>query len=206
MFPFCLGASGIGKSTMATQSLFTKYMYYLPDAAGDVSTIIYRKLTCTSLNHFYSDLAEFYHEKEKLQNSSQHRNKKWELLLTLYKDMNTHYPEFCKLFILDDAEDIEAVLEMLNHICFILTPNVRRFWKILVTTQKQPRVSRDSKIQEKNFLTISGFTLENTREFFNTWQFTEATVEKIHRALGSSPLAMTICRKGLESYQVNQAI
>ena len=189
---------------MATQSLFTKY--YLTHSAGNVSKIVYRKLTCTSLNHFHSDLAEFYQEKEKLQNNSQHRKKEWEFLLTLYEDMNTHYSEVCKLFLLDDAEDIEAVLAMLNHICSILSPNVQRFWKILVTTQKQPRVSRYSQIQEKNFLTISGFTLENTKDFFESCELPETTVEKIHGALGSSPLAMTICRKGLESYQVNQAI
>ena len=128
---------------------------------------------------------------------------KWNALLTLFENMNTCYRGVYKLFLLDDAEDIEGILGVLNHICTIMTPEDRRFWKILVTSQRQPKASGYSKFSDSHFIAVSGFTFENAREFLKPCDLDVEAVEKIYETVGGNPLAMTICKSSIESYQVS---
>ena len=178
--------------------------FYGPHYAGDEKKIIFGRLTCTSISHLYTDLEEFYKEKDKPQKNLLRQHSKWERLVTLYEDMNTFYPEVYKLFILDDAEDIGEVLDMLNHICRIMLPTIRPLWKIIVTAQKHPLPSRYPEIQASDFIQVPGFNLDDTKKFFGPNKLEMTTVEQIHDVLGSSPLAMAICMKSLESYQASQ--
>ena len=177
---------------------------FYSDFGGDGKKVIFRQLNATSINDFFSDLDEFYREKDILQEKLRRRNANWDILQIFYEDMNNYYPEVYKLIILDDVEDISEVLRLLNHISTIMTQTkTTPFWKIVVTTQKQPSVPRYRKISGKNFVQIDGFNLENTQKLFESRELSVDTVERIYGVLGGSPLALTICMKSLESYLVS---
>ena len=131
----------------------------------------------------------------------------WDILHDVYYDMNTFYPHQIKLFIMDDAESLESVLKILNHLCKVMTINqdlnVKKSWKFLVTSQKRAAYSQVySDIGKENFIDVNGFNLEETKMLFRFSGLDDATIKEIRDMLGPRPLPLKIAMSSLKSNQV----
>lgn len=176
---------------------------------AEQSEVLFRLLNCSTLNNLYGDLKFLYQDLNKTQDKlfREHRQG-WDIIQTFYYDMDTFFPDHVKLFILDDAEAIDNVLKILNHICKVikLNPDARNNsrWKILVTSQRRVTYNElYADIGADNFISVKGFTFDEMKTLFRHCNIDDRLVAEIGKVLGQRPLSLKICLSSLKSGEVS---
>lgn len=210
-----IGRSGSGKSCASQQVVSKHFAANRKSQQSADMPFMYKLLDCSTVNMLVNDLAPFCrtHDLQLPSMSMSIQNPTWEILLELFQELNN--PKFAhvvKIFILDDVEHLNnnnGVLRYLNEICRRLSSNGEKIhsdkWKIIVTTQKKvPDGPRKYPDIGDNFVFMEGFTEEETCILFKDQPAVTAKLrERFMKQLGTSPLALSIAVKHLDSNQVS---
>lgn len=165
--------------------------------------ILYKEFNCAALANFYADLNAFYYAAGMRTDISGHS---WEIIDTLHDDMDKYFSEELKLFIFDDAEDVDHLMTFLNHICGVPAPakDAPPRWKILVTRQtyKPEDQTTFSNIGAENFVHLDGLSVSETERLFRPINLDEEVIKKLRELLGTLPLPLRLCMATLKDNQV----
>ncbi|XP_067944052.1 uncharacterized protein [Watersipora subatra] len=198
------GPTGAGKTTIAKELCTSIWSY---EGNPTEVTTIFRELSCTSLESFYGHLTLFYQDLEITQTKLESNYAKgWDILETMFNDLNTVFPNYTKIIILDDAEELKDILDILDHLCKVINrnDNIQGCWKFLVTSQRRVSYSKEFEgIGGDNFFEVDGFAKEDIRRLFRSTQLDIVTIDEIVAVLGNRPLALNIFKSNLKSNQVD---
>ena len=160
-------------------------------------------LNCTKMSILASDIYDFYNEQGIRNTKLSIEDPTYSILGTLYTNMNDCYPDDYKLFVLDDAERVDDMLQILKFIFTMMREDQKLLWKIVITTQDQPNPARYPEISKNCFIRINGFNRADTRELFQSSELEEKTIDEIYDVLHHNPLGLTIFMEGLKLRQVS---
>ncbi|XP_067943918.1 uncharacterized protein [Watersipora subatra] len=198
------GPTGAGKTSMATELCASIWRH---DVNPSEVTTIFRELSCTSLESFYGHLTLFYQDLEITQKKLEPNYAKgWNILEPMFNDLNTVFPDYTKIIILDDAEELKGILDILDHLCKVINrnANIQGRWKFLVTSQKRVSYSKEFEgIGGENFFEVDGFAKEDIRRLFRSTTLDIVIIDEIVAVLGSRPLTLNIFKSSLRSNQVD---
>jgi len=204
-----IGAPGLGKSYIAGHKSAKVW-----DDLKESGKRLYCKFDCTSIELLYNDLHQLFTELDlPVKAVSDDRQKTWRIINTFFETLNSHYPDYHKIFIFDDVEKLEDLLNVLDHIAREMrssqqisatkVPNVST-WTIFVTSMKSvPQPAKYQHIGKSSFIPVSRFTLEEAKILFKFTRLDDDSLEKLVDTLGGMALALQIFLKIIESEQVN---
>jgi len=209
---FFIGAPGRGKSYIAGHKSAKVW-----DNLKESGKRFFRKFDCTSIEALYSDLHQLFKDLDKTSEAiSDDRPKTWHIIYTFFETLNSHYPDYHKIFIFDDVEKLEELLIVLDHIAREMkssqqpsdaeVPDVGT-WTLFVTSMKSvPQPAIYQHLGKDSFIPVSPFTLEEAKLLFKYAGLDDDSLEKLVDKLGGMALALRIFLKSFESEQVSCVI
>ena len=138
----------------------------------------------------------------------------------LFHNMNERFPDRLKYFLFDDAEVSTDVIHCIDYKMFrplLQLPEddiVRKTWKIVVTTQKEPQVWLNSynnpELTTGDFVSVTGFSDDEIVDFLfrseRARSLTDDDIDTIKDKFGRKPLMLKALRKEIESDLVSVMI
>jgi len=207
-----LGAPGRGKSYIAGHKSAKVW-----DNLKESGRRLYRKFDCTSIEALYNDLHQLFTDLDlPVEAVSDDRPKNWHIINTFFETLNSHYPDYHKIFIFDDVEKLSDLLIVLDHIAREMrssqqtsptkVPDVGT-WTLFVTSMKSvPQPAIYQHIGKDSFIQVSPFTFEEAKILFKYTRLDDDSLEKLVDKLGGMALALRIFLKSFESEQVSCVI
>jgi len=205
-----IGAPGLGKSYIAGHKS-AKVWENLKESGKR----LYRKFDCTSIEALYSNLRQLFTDLDiTFEPVADNRPKTWDIIKTFFETLNFHHPDYHKIFIFDDVEQLSDLLKVLDDIGrYIMKPSRQPSdakvpdvgtWTMFVTSMKSvPTPAKYQHIGKNSFIQVSRFTLDEAKILFKFTRLDDDSLEKLVDTLDGMALALRIFLKSIESEQVN---